>query len=44
MGREIVTIDISNFEERKQEIAEQLFEAARDVGFFYISGGFGVDP
>ena len=38
MVREVVTIDISNFEERKHEIAKQLFEAAKDVGFFYISG------
>jgi isopenicillin N synthase-like dioxygenase len=38
MVREVVTVDISNFEERKHEIAKQLFEAAKDVGFFYISG------
>lgn len=37
-SRQVVTIDISNFEQRKHEIAAQLFEAAKNVGFFYISG------
>lgn len=32
------TIDISDFEARKGEIARQLFAAAKDVGFFYIAG------
>lgn len=41
MGRKIITVDISNFEERKQEIASQLLEASKDVGFFYI-GGHGI--
>ncbi len=38
MGRKIITVDISNFEERKQEIASQLLKASKDVGFFYIGG------
>ncbi len=38
MPRKIVTVDISNFEERKHEIASQLLEASKDVGFFYIGG------
>lgn len=38
MGRKIITVDISDFEQRKQEIAAQLLEASKDVGFFYIGG------
>jgi hypothetical protein len=38
MVREIVEVSLRNFENRKAEIASQLFEAAKDVGFFYISG------
>ena len=38
MTREIVTIDLSDFENRKQEIASQLLHASKDVGFFYVSG------
>ncbi|CAL5229196.1 g12477 [Coccomyxa viridis] len=38
MVRKILTIDISDFEARKDEIASQLISAARDVGFFYIAG------
>lgn len=38
MGRKVVTVDISNFEDRKQEIATQLLDASKDVGFFYIAG------
>ena len=38
----VLIIDISNFEERKKEIADQILHAARDVGFFYIKG-HGID-
>ena len=38
MTREILTIDLSDFENRKQEIASQLLHASKDVGFFYVSG------
>lgn len=38
MPREVVTISLADFENRKQEIAEQLHAAAKDVGFFYIAG------
>ena len=38
MVRKVLTIDISDFEARKGEIASQLISAARDVGFFYIAG------
>ena len=34
----VVTVDLSDFEERKHEIARQLTDAAKDIGFFYISG------
>lgn len=34
--REIRRIDLSNFEARKAEIADQLWEAAVDVGFFQL--------
>ncbi|EFN58207.1 hypothetical protein CHLNCDRAFT_20260, partial [Chlorella variabilis] len=37
MTREVVTISLANYEERQQEIAQQLYRAAKDVGFFYIS-------
>ncbi|KAI7838916.1 hypothetical protein COHA_007322 [Chlorella ohadii] len=30
-------ISLANFEERKHEIAQQLFKAASEVGFFYIT-------
>lgn len=39
-GRQIVTIDISNFEQRKHDIANQILNASKDVGFFYIGGAF----
>ena len=38
MLRKVLTIDVSDFEARKGEIASQLVSAARDVGFFYIAG------
>lgn len=38
MGSQIVTVDVSNFEDRKHEIASQLLNASKDVGFFYIAG------
>ena len=31
-------IDISNFETRKEQISKELGEAAREIGFFYITG------
>lgn len=31
---EVRIIDLSNFEDRKYEIAEQLWSAATDIGFF----------
>ena len=34
----IPIIDLSDFESRKVEISQQLLKAARDVGFFYITG------
>src|SRR6218665_3710001 len=34
--REIRRIDLSNFEARKAEIADQLWDAAVDVGFFQL--------
>ena len=37
-NRKIVIIDISDFENRKHEISQQLLEASKDVGFFYIRG------
>ena len=38
MVRQVVEISLHDWENRKAEIANQLFEAAKDVGFFYISG------
>jgi len=40
MVREVRTIDISRYDdpEKRKAIAADLFEAARDVGFFYIAG------
>lgn len=35
--REVRVIDLSNFEQRKYEIAEQLWDAAIDIGFFQLS-------
>ncbi|GAA5235523.1 isopenicillin N synthase family oxygenase [Verticiella sediminum] len=34
--REVRRIDLSNFAERKQEITEQLWSAAVDIGFFQV--------
>ena len=34
----IPVIDLSDFETRKEEVSQQLLHAARDVGFFYVSG------
>jgi hypothetical protein len=36
--RKILEISLADWDNRKQEIAAQLFEAAKDTGFFYISG------
>lgn len=33
-AREVRCIDLSNFAERKNDIAEQLWEAAVEIGFF----------
>jgi len=38
MGRQILTIDIQDFEKRKHDIAAQLLSASKDVGFFYVAG------
>ena len=32
--REVRVIDLSDFEQRKYEIADQLWQAATDIGFF----------
>jgi len=43
-AREIRRIDLSDFEARKAEIADQLWEAAVDVGFFQIANhGIALD-
>lgn len=34
----VLIIDISDFENRKHEIGQQLYHASKDVGFFYIKG------
>ncbi len=36
--KDVLIIDISNFEERKHEIGRQLYHASHNVGFFYIKG------
>ena len=36
-AREVRCIDLSNFAERKHDIAEQLWEAAVEIGFFQVS-------
>ena len=36
MGRPIVQVDLTNFEERKHEITKELWSAATDTGFFYL--------
>ena len=36
-AREVRCIDLSNFAERKNDIAEQLWEAAVEIGFFQVS-------
>lgn len=38
VASKVLIIDISDFESRKQEIAQQLYSTAKDVGFFYIRG------
>lgn len=35
--REVRVIDLSDFEQRKYEIADQLWQAATDIGFFQVS-------
>ena len=34
----VLIIDISDFENRKHDIGQQLYHASKDVGFFYIKG------
>ena len=41
-AREIRRIDLSNFEQRRPEIADQLWDAAVDVGFFQVAN-HGID-
>lgn len=36
--KHLATISLRDFEDRKQEIAEQLFRSASTIGFFYIIG------
>jgi len=36
--RDVLIVDISDFENRKHEIARQLYHASHNVGFFYIKG------
>ncbi|MEG2050186.1 MAG: 2-oxoglutarate and iron-dependent oxygenase domain-containing protein, partial [Comamonas sp.] len=36
--REVRVIDISNFEARKHEIAEQIWNASVEIGFFQVCG------
>ncbi|WP_314153490.1 2-oxoglutarate and iron-dependent oxygenase domain-containing protein, partial [Rouxiella badensis] len=35
--REVRCIDLSDFEKRKSEIADQLWQAAVEIGFFQVS-------
>ena len=37
-AREVRVIDISDFERRKYEIAEQIWSASVEIGFFQVSG------
>ena len=37
-AREVRVIDLSDFDARKAEIAEQLWSASVDIGFFQVSG------
>lgn len=40
MVRQVRTIDISGYNDPQQrkKIAAELFEAAKDIGFFYVTG------
>lgn len=38
MTKDVLIIDISDFENRKHEIGRQLYHASHNVGFFYIKG------
>ena len=42
MVRQVIEVSLHDFDDRRDEIAQQLFSAAKDVGFFYISGGLGT--
>ena len=33
-------VDISNFEGQKDKISSELGHAAREIGFFYVTGSF----
>src|SRR5690606_21321190 len=37
-SREIRVIDLSDFDDRREEITEQLWAAATDIGFFQLEG------
>jgi isopenicillin N synthase-like dioxygenase len=37
-AREVRIIDLTDFEQRKHDIADQLWQAATDIGFFQVSG------
>ena len=36
--RDVLIVDISDFDNRKHEIGRQLYHASHNVGFFYIKG------
>lgn len=33
-------VDISNYETRKEQVSKELGEAARGIGFFYVTGEY----
>ena len=35
---EFEKVDLSDFENRKAEVSEQLARAAKSIGFFYVTG------
>lgn len=37
-AREVRIIDLTDFDQRKEEIADQVWQAATDIGFFQVSG------
>ena len=38
MPRQLAVIDLTNYSERKDKIAQQLLDAASEAGFFWITG------